>query len=56
MKDYEVQTVINVLKEITQKADEQFTKNESSEAYIIGGMQGGIKAIVDYLEMKINKG
>lgn len=42
--------VVEVLKKAIKDSDKMFKTKEQSDAYIIGMLQGTIKAIIDHLE------
>ena len=42
--------VVEVLKKAIKDSDKIFKTKEQSDAYIIGMLQGTIKAIINYLE------
>jgi hypothetical protein len=50
MTKFEKQTLADLLKKAIEDADQMFKTKEQSDAYIIGALQGTIKAVINQLE------
>ena len=50
MTKFEKQTLADLLKKAIEDADQMFKTKEQSDAYIIGALQGTIKAVINHLE------
>jgi len=50
MTKAEKQAIVDLLKKAIEDAEEMFKTKSHSDAYIIGTLQGSIRAVVNYLE------
>ena len=50
MTKFEKQTLADLLKKAIEDADQMFKTKDQSDAYIIGALQGTIKAVINHLE------
>jgi len=50
MSELEKQVIVDLLKTVIADADEMFKTKSQSDAYIIGSLQGAIKAVINHLE------
>ena len=50
MTKFEKQTLADLLKKAIEDTDQMFKTKSQSDAYIIGALQGTIKAVINHLE------